>query len=469
MRYLAVDLGSTYTKLAAIDSTSASIVATAAAFTTIEHDVMDGFREAYERLQVLAGGFEYDKLLCCSSAAGGLAMVAVGLVPSLTAKAARMAAESAGAKVIRTYSYELSEAEKNEICSINPDIVLLSGGTDGGNKETLVNNARMLCGIDRPFAVIAAGNKSAMGEVESVLRGSGKQYLITENVMPTFGLLNIAPARACVRDIFIRRIIEAKGLSRIQEMSEYEIVPTPLAVLRACELLCRGTGDNPGIGEFMAVDLGGATTDVYSMAEGEPGLDNVMVKGLPEPFAKRTVEGDLGMRYSLPFLLEAAGAERIASEAGVGVEDVENWVEKCVISPDTVAPEDTGERLIDETLARFAIALAVERHCGVLERNYTPMGECFVLKGKDLTGIRKVIGVGGILVNSRNPGTMLAGAVSTHETRAAGRAMPASPEFYLDKKYIFSAMGLLGQLEPDLALTLMMQQLQAVPGECRVA
>lgn len=470
MRYLAVDFGSTYTKLTAIDADRACIVGTAAAFTTIEHDVMDGFHEAYGKLQVIAKGFDYDRLLCCSSAAGGLAMVAVGLVPSLTAKAARMAAESAGAKVVRTYSYELSHVEKDEIYSLNPDIVLLSGGTDGGNKETLIANARMLCSIDRPFAIIAAGNKSAMGEVEPLLRNSGKQYLITENVMPGFGVLNIGPARACVRDIFIRRIIEAKGLSRVQEMSESEIVPTPLAVLRACELLCKGTGNTPGIGEFMAIDLGGATTDVYSLAGGEPRLDNVMVKGLPEPFAKRTVEGDLGMRYSLPFLLEAAGAERVAEEAEVDVADVESWVAKCVASPDSVAPEHSGERIIDETLARFAIALAVERHCGILERTYTPMGECFVLKGKDLTGIRKVIGVGGALVNSRNPGNMLLGAVSTPATCAAGKAMPASPKFYLDEKYIFSAMGLLGQLEPELALTLMMRELQAVPdGECHAA
>lgn len=463
MRYLAVDLGSTYTKLTAVDGADGTIKGTATAFTTITTDVMEGFTLALHRLREKTGGFRHDRLLCCSSAGGGLAMVAVGLVPELTAKAARMAAESAGAKVVGTYAYELSETELEEIYGLDPDIVLLSGGTDGGNKEIIIGNARLLATIERDFTIIVAGNKSAARELDAVLARSGKRYVITGNVMPSFGRLDIEPARAAVRDVFIERIIDAKGLARIQAMTEQAIVPTPLAVLMGCELLSLGTKKTPGLGEFLAVDLGGATTDVYSMAGGGPSLDNVLVKGLPEPYAKRSVEGDLGMRYSAAFLLDAVGNASIAEAACVAPDAVRAWVAACSANPDTIAPRDTLERRIDEALARQAIACAVERHCGVMEKIYTPLGETFTLTGKDLSTVRTVIGIGGALVNSERPEAILAGAAACPRTLATGRMLPRSPRYFLDSQYIFSAMGLVGMADPELALTVLKNEIQPLP------
>ncbi len=463
MRYLAVDFGSTYTKLTAVDGDKAEILATSSAFTTIASNVMEGFESARERLREHIGEFAYDEMLCCSSAAGGLAMISVGLVPELTAKAARMAAESAGAKVIRTYAYELSEKEQAEIDAINPDIVLLSGGTDGGNKEVICNNARLLATIERNFSIIVAGNKSAGRELESILQASGKRYVLTDNVMPVFGKLNIEPARACIRDIFIERIIDAKGLSQVQSMTKQAIIPTPLAVLKGCELLSRGTKETPGIGEFLAVDLGGATTDVYSMSDGMPSLDNVLLKGLPEPYSKRTVEGDLGMRYSLPFLLEAAGLEAVAEAAKVSQDAVLAWVARCRANPETVAACDSAELAIDETLARFAIARAVERHCGIMERSYTPLGEVFTLSGKDLSEVRGVIGIGGALKNSCNPASILGGARISPSAIAEGRTMPRDPAYFLDANYIFSAMGLVSLVDAELALAILKKDVKPLP------
>lgn len=459
MRYLAVDFGSTFTKVTAIDAAEAKILGTAAAFTTIATDVMDGFNTAMSALHSRVGDFRYDTLLCCSSAAGGLAMVALGLVPELTAKAAKMAAEGAGAKVVKTYAYEISAEEQREIHDIDPDIVLLCGGTDGGNKEVIVSNARLLAEIDRDFAIIVAGNKSAVRDLEGILRDSGKRHVITRNVMPAFGTLNIEPAQACIRDIFIERIIDAKGLSRVQDMTAYPIIPTPLAVLKGCELLSLGTKKSPGIGEFLAVDMGGATTDVYSMAKGAPARDNVLLKGLPEPYGKRTVEGDLGMRYSLGFLLEAVGVENVAETAGAACEDVAAWVAKCTASPETIAPESSTERRIDEALARWGMAEAVQRHCGVMEKAFTPAGEIFVLTGKDMSSVRTVVGVGGVVKNSEHPAAVLAGAAASPRTMALGRMLPESPQYLLDKHYIFSAMGLLSQADPEAALTIMKQEI----------
>ena len=261
MNILTVDVGSTYTKLTAIDGEKRQILGTSQAFTTIETDVMQGFHEALGRLTEdrednPCAGFKYDELLVCSSAAGGLKMVALGLVPDLTAKAARTAASNAGAKVVKTYAYEISGSEKQEIHDINPDLVLLCGGTDGGNKEVIIANARHLVSIDRPFTTIVAGNKSANDDIKAIFSEAGKDVVIAENVMPQFNKLNIEPARDAIRQLFISRIIEAKGLNTLQSMTPYKIIPTPLAVLHACELLSKGTKTQQGRGDLLAVDIG---------------------------------------------------------------------------------------------------------------------------------------------------------------------------------------------------------------------
>ena len=211
MKYLTADFGSTYTKLTAIDAHREEIVGTATAFTTITTNVMDGFHEAIKRLEAAIGTFAYDKLLCCSSAAGGLRMVALGLVPELTAKAARTAASSAGAKVIRTFSFEISETEREAIEAIAPDLVLLCGGTDGGNREVIVSNARKLADTKGDFSIIVAGNKSAADEVTAILSASSKNFVITENVMPQFNQLNIEPAREEIKNCLSSASCRPKG------------------------------------------------------------------------------------------------------------------------------------------------------------------------------------------------------------------------------------------------------------------
>lgn len=460
MNILTADFGSTYTKLTAIDAANSTILGTSTAFTTIETNVMDGFNNAMSKLEAKIGAFKFDELLCCSSAAGGLKMVALGLVPELTAKAAKMAASSAGAKVVKTYSFEISMQEQEEIFEINPDLILLCGGTDGGNKDVIVANARRLCDIKRNFSVIVAGNKSASYELEEIFSASDKDYIITENVMPEFNKLNIEPAKQKIKDLFISKIIEAKGLSNVQKMSRHKIIPTPLAVLNGCELYSKGTKNQSGVGDMMAIDIGGATTDVYSMTDGLPTIENVMIKGLPEPFAKRTVEGDLGMRYSLSSLLDEVDIDNIAKEIGVEKEDVTNWVIKCTRNPDTLAEADSVEQKIEEVLARNAIRIAIERHSGVYQQAYTPWGQIFTLTGKDLSGISSVIGIGGVIINSENAGYMLEGAASNASNVMF--AKPKSPSYMLDKKYIFASMGMISTINPDLALEIMKKEIKPI-------
>lgn len=460
MKYLTADFGSTFTKLTAIDSDSRQVLATASAFTTIETDIIDGFNAAMQKLEAKIGRFEYEKLLCCSSAGGGLKMVALGLVPELTAKAAKMAASSAGAKVIKTYSFEISQQEQDEIYDINPDLVLLCGGTDGGNKEVIVANAKRLCDIKRDFSIIVAGNKSASYDIEEIFKGSGKDYVITKNVMPTFNKLDIEPAKKSIKDLFIKKIIEAKGLSGVQQMATGEVIPTPLAVMNACELLSKGTKSTKGMGELVAVDLGGATTDIYSMASGKPSQDNVLEKGLPEPFSKRTVEGDLGMRYSLHALADELDMDDLERNSGIVKEKIENWVKRCSANPDTIAETDEEELKIEELLARSAVEMAIERHCGYMESTYSPMGEIFTLVGKDLTEVPSVVGIGGAIINSRYPASILEGA--KYNIKKFNYMKPKSPKYLIDQKYIFASMGLISAVDPELALDILKKEIKQI-------
>lgn len=464
MKFLTVDVGSTYTKLTAIDATTREILGTAQAFTTIESDVMQGFERAWQELTEArpdnpCANFGYDQMLVCSSAAGGLKMVALGLVPDLTAKAARTAASNAGAKVVKTYAYEISGSEQQEIFDINPDLVLLCGGTDGGNREVIVANARRLVAIDRPFTTIVAGNKSATDEIRAIFEEARKDVVITENVMPQFNKLNIEPARDAIRQLFIARIIEAKGLNRLQAMTPHKIIPTPLAVLQACELLSRGTASQQGYGDLLAIDIGGATTDVYSMAAGTPTVDNTMLKGLPEPWAKRTVEGDLGMRYSLTHVFEQL-PERGFPQYEEQMKRVGEWVERCSSQPDTLAQPDSEEEKIEEFLGRSAVALAVERHCGRIADVYTPLGLMHTLEGKDLMDIPAVVGIGGVLRNSRHPEEILKG--SLYNVMQPESTRPRNPKFYLDSRYIFAAMGLLRMVDEELACELLLRETKKI-------
>ena len=133
-----------------------------------------------------------------------------------------------------------------------------------------------------------AGNKDAQDEIEDILTKANKAFFICDNVMPKLNQLNIEDAKNRIKDIFVKNIIEAKGIKKIEERIDQVILPTPHAVLMAAELLSKGFDDEKGLGELMIADIGGATTDVYSMSEGLPKQMNAILSGLEEPFAKRT-------------------------------------------------------------------------------------------------------------------------------------------------------------------------------------
>ena len=453
---LLIDFGSTYTKVTAVDVQQGVLLGTADSYTTIQTDIGEGLAHALDKLHAQTGPLDYQARYACSSAAGGLRMITSGLVPELTAEAARQASLGAGAKVLKVFSFQLTEDDLDEIREISPDIFLLVGGTDGGNTECIVHNARMLASIDFDFPVIIAGNRTAARECERIL--AGHEVHVTENVMPKFGVLNIEPARKKIREIFLSRIIRAKGLSKAAELIDGIMMPTPSAVMKAMRLLAEGCEGESGIGDLIAVDVGGATTDIYSMADGMPQDASTVFKGLPEPYDKRTVEGDIGMRYSVRGIVDAVGLARISRLSGLSQERCAALIDEISESTDMIPEPGSDLEKLDFALASMAIETAVVRHAGTMEEAYTLMGLTYVQSGKDLRHVRQVIVTGGSLIRTKRTGEIAAHALASASNPTSLR--PLQADIRVDRKYILAAMGLLSEYDPKTALQLMKKELE---------
>jgi len=365
-------------------------------------------------------------------------MVASGLVPELTAKAASIATMGAGAKIVGLYSYELTEDDIDEIIAKSPDIMLLTGGTDGGNKKCILHNAEMLANAPCDFPIIVAGNRNSGREVMKIL--ANHEAYLCENVMPFVGAINIEPARQLIRDIFLKRIVHAKGLGN------EVLMPTPSAMLTAMELLATDIGD------LIGIDVGGATTDVYSITDGAPRSINVIYRGLPEPYAKRTVEGDIGMRYSAQGVAEAVGISRIADPAGLSADETAKQI-RYISEHTDFLPESDEQKALDFALAAMAIETATIRHAGLIEEVYTTSGRAFVQTGKDLTGVETVVMTGGALLHTDRQNDLV--KYASYNDLEPQSLRPKKAKLLVDEHYILAAMGLLSKIEPTVALELM--------------
>ena len=454
---LAVDFGSTYTKVAAFDLEEEELLGVAKSATTVDTDIMIGYEKAMVALREKLGQEELviKRVFSSSSAAGGLRMVVAGFTNDLTTKAAREAALGAGAKVVGTFANGISAFDCAKIEQIAPDLILLTGGTDGGNKQVAISNAAVLADsqLDVPF--IIAGNKMASFDAQKLLDDAGKYAVVTENVLPELDVLNIEPTRSAIREVFMRRITLAKGLEKAQAMVSDSIMPTPLAVLRGATLLSAGTEGEEGLGDLMAVDVGGATTDVISISHGRPTMTNTIVKGIAEPYDKRTVEGDLGIRYNAASILEVAGLEmvekkmRLIGEGAPEPEILQKMADNLSEHVDRI-PENNADRLVDAGLASTAVDIATRRHAGTIEEAFFPSGTVRIQRGKDLTEVQCVIGTGGVFAYSELQRHILRSACFDECFPESLR--PASPDCFVDDAYILYALGLLAEFAPLKAL-----------------
>jgi uncharacterized protein (TIGR01319 family) len=454
--YLLVDFGSTFTKLTAVDLEKEDIIGTSKAMTTVETNIIEGYQYALANLyQQIGKTILFDKIVACSSAAGGLKMAAIGLVEELTTEAAKRVCLGAGAKVDLVLSHHINNQELQQILDKKIDIILLAGGANGGNSECVIHNAQKLAESNITAPIVFAGNKDASDEIIRILSAAQKTFFICENVMPKLNVLNINDARDRIKDIFVKNIIEAKGIKKVEAIIDRVILPTPHAVLVAAELLSKGFDDEKGLGDIMLADVGGATTDIYSIADGLPTHMNAMLTGLEEPFAKRTVEGDLGMRYSSLGILQSMTPSDIA-HYGHQQLDIEK---ECIHRHEHVdfIPESDHDFIVEDVLAKRCIDVAVKRHVGHLTSVYTPMGMMYHQTGKDLTNVSSFIGTGGAVIAHRDPKTLLQEALSSDQK--AMELRPKHPDYYIDQDYILSAMGLLSIDYPMIALRIMKKRI----------
>ncbi len=447
---LLIDFGSTYTKLRAVDLDAATVVASGQGPSTVTSDVTLGLDTALADLESHMGGLpKFRHRLASSSAAGGLRMITVGLVPDLTAKAARLAALGAGAKVVGTFSFDLTDGDVDDVVAAAPDIVLLCGGTDGGNRRVIVGNGQRLAQSALACPVVVAGNRSAADAVAAGLRKAGKSAVVAANVMPRHLELNIEPARQAIRRLFIEHIVHAKGIDRARSRFDAVLMPTPAAVLQGAQCLAQGVDGEPGLGPLLVVDIGGSTTDVHSICDGAPRRSGMVFHGLPEPHAKRTVEGDLGMRHTARAIVAEVGSEAFARAAELSADTVAALLRR---SDDDVRwlPRRDDERRFDQALARAATRLSVTRHAGVHETVYTASGPVTVQRGKDLGEVATIVGTGGVLVHGDDPARVLRAALAGDDAPFSLR--PGAARLMLDADYALYACGLLGTVAPAAAL-----------------
>lgn len=419
-RVLCVDVGSTFTKAALVDTAGGTLLATGAVPTTVETDVMDGYRELRGELGARRG----DRALACSSAGGGLRLVVVGYERAITAGAGHRVGLSAGARVAHVSAGRLDRRGLAELFGARPDVVLLVGGTDGGNSEVLLYNAGALGGLELGCPVVVAGNVAVRTQVCELLAGRGRTVVPASNVLPEIGVLCPEPAREALRAVFLTHVIGGKGLSRGPAFARMVRAATPDAVLRGVQVLAEGVGD------VLVVDVGGATTDVYSVvapdAEQQGGQPREAVGTMP---ASRTVEGDLGIRWNAVGIVDAALAERLLdppAEPALRTAAVRRAADPAYI------PDSTAEADVDLRLAGLAVTVALRRHArGVDGRG-----------GRDLRRVRLVVGSGSVFRHGdeRRAAEVLARAL---DDRSGGWRVPKRAAVTLDRRYVLAAAGLL--------------------------
>ena len=316
---LVAEIGSTTTVVNAFDhleSDNPVFLGQGQAPTSVkEGDVNIGLQAAIEdmkkNLHIENEKLEYTNMLATSSAAGGLRMTVHGLVYDMTVKAAKEAALGAGANIHLITAGKLSKVDMIKLDRIKPNIILIAGGVDYGERETALYNSELIAASDLNIPVIYAGNIAVADDIKLIFESYSKEknLHIVPNVYPKIDILNIDPTREAIQDIFEKHITEAKGMEKIREMVNGPIIPTPGAVMKASKIL------KDEIGDLVTIDVGGATTDIHSVTEGTEKVNKILVE--PEPVAKRTVEGDLGVFINKKNIVDFIKIEKLEKSDNV--------------------------------------------------------------------------------------------------------------------------------------------------------
>ncbi|MBB6049199.1 glutamate mutase L [Armatimonas rosea] len=417
---VATDCGSTTTKAILIERQPDGVyrlVARGEAPTTVEapfDDVTVGVANAVRELEELTSKSFLDAngrpttsethlYLSTSSAGGGLQMTVAGVVKEMSAESAERAALGAGAIIMDTLAVNdgRKDYEKVErIRSLRPDMILMSGGTDDGNVVPQVQEIAEILrsadpkprlGIGLKLPVIFAGSK-LMREAVTETLGDTVDLRIVDNLRPSLAQENLPPAREEIHELFLEHVMQqAPGYSKLKTWTSSDIMSTPLAVGKIMETIARERSIN-----VLGVDIGGATTDVFSVFKG---------------IYNRTVSANLGMSYSICNVLTEAGLENIKRWLPFDLGDsyIRNQLRNKMIRPTTI-PQDLKDLQIEQAAAREALRLAFEHHKSLARemvgvQQSRDIGEIFeqAAGGKtlvDMFSLDMIIGSGGVLAHA---------------------------------------------------------------------
>ena len=371
---IATDCGSTTTKAILIEKVDGAYRQTCRgeAPTTVEapfEDVTRGVLNAIQEVEELSGrqildgeriitpaedGRGVDIYISTSSAGGGLQMMVAGVVQAMTGESAQRCALGAGAivmDVLAANDGRQPHQKIERIRQLRPDMVLLSGGTDGGTVSHVVELAEFIAAADpRPrfgtgfnLPVIYAGNREAREDIHRVLGGK-TALTVTENLRPVLERENLGPARQVIHDLFLEHVMaQAPGYRKLMTWTGAPIMPTPGAVGIMMQTIARTQRIH-----IVGVDIGGATTDVFSV------FGNTF---------NRTVSANLGMSYSVSNVLAEAGLEGVMRWAPFRVDeaDLRDRIKNKMIRPTTI-PQTLEELQIEQAIAREALRLAFVQH-----------------------------------------------------------------------------------------------------------
>lgn len=413
--------------------------------SVLEGDVRIGLNGAIDALAASLGAdkIEYEKMLATSSAAGGLKMTVHGLVYDMTARAAKEAALGAGAIIHQVTAGKMRRSDIRKIEEIRPNIILLAGGVDYGERDTALFNAEMIAELNLPIPLIYAGNIENHEEIRLIFENTNYQLYLVDNVYPKIDELNVEPTRKVIQDAFEQHIIHAPGMERVRDLVNGPIIPTPGAVMESAKLL------HEKIGDVIVLDVGGATTDLHSVTKGSEEIERILVS--PEPLAKRTVEGDLGVFVNMPNIVNVIGKENIERELGLDIDRI--------MAEYKAIPKNDDEKRFVERLTLEAVIKAVERHAGRIRNVYGPSGRSALAEGKDLTEVRYIVGTGGAL--TRLPGRIeIMKAIARHNQ--TGLLLFPTPEakILVDNHYIMASLGVLSKVYKESAFELMCRSLE---------
>ena len=406
--------------------------------SVLDGDVTIGLKGAIDGLKryLNIDDIEYSEMLATSSAAGGLRMTVHGLVYDMTVRAAREAALGAGGIIKMVTAGKLRRLDLKKIVDIKPNIILVAGGVDYGERETALDNMEKIVSLNLNIPIIYAGNIENADEVSLICEEAGVKLYLVNNVYPRIDFLNIEPTRKVIQEVFEEHIIHASGMTTVRDMVDGPIIPTPGAVMEAARLLKESVGD------LVIFDVGGATTDVHSVTEGSEEINKLLIS--PEPYAKRTVEGDLGVFINQKHIIERIDTKELEKDFPKAEELVSN------ANP---IPKTEEEKRFIERLAKEAVLISLARHAGKLRYIYGPSGKKTIAEGKDLSNIKFIIGTGGALTRLPNNIEVLKNAAGR------GKGLELYPgkgtKILIDKFYIFASLGVLSKKYPEEAVFLM--------------